>query len=75
MPMNFEIKIEKQELTQEETSIIRALQILQDICSSHDNCKGTCPLWSMEQEECAISYCSNPLDLDISPCRTFRAVI
>lgn len=73
--MNFEIKVEKQDsLSQEENNIIRALQILQDVCSSHDNCRIVCPLWSMELEECVISYCTNPLDIDINPCRTFRAV-
>lgn len=76
MPMNFEIRMEKQtSLSQEEVSIIQALDILQTTCKNHgDKCGSDCPLWSIDNGECVFFSCANPTEFSINPRKVFHAV-
>ena len=74
MPMNFEIKVEKQtSLSQEEVRILQALEVLKETCINNSVDCGQCPLWSIELNECAF-FGATPSEIDLKPNKVFRAI-
>lgn len=78
MPMSLEIKVKENEkgLSLEEIEVVKALEVLQNVCNGYsDACgNGGCPLWSMSEGNCIFDVCSNPLEIEIKPQKIFFAV-
>lgn len=78
MPMSLEIKVKENEntLSLEEIEVVKALEVLQDVCTKHsDVCgNGGCPLWSINEGNCIFQVCYTPLEFEIKPRKLFFAV-